>query len=83
MEIRTGIGTGGQIGIERETEIEMVEKERKTKMGTGMGIEIERKRKTEGLIIRETERKTRRGDEPIKMLMIVTEIKIETETGKQ
>ena len=79
---RTGIriGIGERTGI--ETEIEMGEREKKTEMGT----EIERKTKTKGLIVREIGKKPRKGDELIRMLMIVieteTEREIEKATGK-
>ena len=81
---RTGIriGIGERTGIERETEIEMGEREKKTEMGTE--IERKTKTKTKGLIIREIEKKPRKGDELIRMLMIVieTEREIEKATGK-
>ena len=83
---RTGIriGIGERTGIERETEIEMGEREKKTEMGTEIERKTKTKTKTKGLIIREIGKKPRKGDELIRMLMIVieTETEIEKATGK-
>ena len=85
---RTGIriGIGERTGIERETEIEMGEREKKTEMGTEIERKTKTKTKTKGLIIREIGKKPRKGDELIRMLMIVieteTEREIEKATGK-